>query len=169
MKQICSTVISEGGFDPKGNLFVKSTPIVTANMVSLGSAGTRVPIISLRLKSTNLDAVIAPQTFDLIMTTNDLVFLELVLNGQFAGTPVWTSYSDNSFAETAIGGTTMSGGTVVDGSFIYQKGSKSLELHELFNYQLGRSLNEVSDVITIVGTSNGTSTKVAGAIGWYEL
>jgi hypothetical protein len=169
MKQICSTVISEGGFDPKSNLFVKSTPIVTANMVSLGSAGTRVPIISLRLKSTNLDAVIAPQAFDLIMTTNDLVFLELVLNGQFAGTPVWTSYSDNSFAETAIGGTTMSGGTVVDGNFIYQKGSKSLELHELFNYQLGRSLNGVSDVITIVGTSNGTSTKVAGAIGWYEL
>ena len=169
MKQICSTVISEGGFDAKGNLFVKSSPIVTANMVSLGSAGTRVPIISLRLKSTNLDAVIAPQAFDLILSTNDLVFFELVLNGQFAGTPVFTSYADNSFAETAIGGTTMSGGTVIDGSFIYQKGSKSLQLHELFNYQLGRTLSGVSDVLTIVGTSNGANTKVAAAMGWYEL
>ena len=49
---------------------------------------------------------------------------------------------------------------------IYQKGSKSLAVHELFNYQLGRSLR---DVITIVATSNGTSTKVAAALGWYEL
>ena len=52
---------------------------------------------------------------------------------------------------------------------IYQKGSKSLAVHELFNYQLGRSLNGVSDVITIVATSNGTSTKVVAALGWYEL
>jgi hypothetical protein len=169
LKQICSTVISEGGFEAKGSIFVKSSPIVTANMISLGSAGTRVPIVSIRLKSTNLDAVVVPVAFDLIMTTNDLVFFEVVLNGQFAGTPPWASYDSHSFVETAIGGTTMSGGIVVDGGFIYQKGSKTLAVHELFNYQLGRSLSGVSDVITLVATSNGANTKVAGALGWYEF
>ena len=169
MKQICSTVISEGGFEAKGDIFTKSTPIVTANMVDLGSAGTRTPILSLRLKSTNLDAVIIPVAIDLMLTSSDLVFFEVVMNGQFPGTPVFTSYANNSYAETAIGGTTMTGGTVIDGGFIYQKGQKSLTAHEVFNYQLGRTLSGVSDVITIVGTSNGANTKVAAAMGWYEL
>jgi hypothetical protein len=169
LKQICSTVISEGGFEAKGNIFTRSTPIVTANMVDLGSAGTRVPILSVRLKSTNLDAVVAPVAIDLMLASNDLVFFEVVLNGQFAGTPPWLSYGSDSYVETAIGGTTMSGGTVIDGGFIYQKGAKTLLAHEVFNYQLGRTLNGVSDVITIVGTSNGANTKVAGAIGWFEL
>ena len=169
MKQICSTVISEGGFEFKGNIFTKSSPIVTANQVDLGSAGTRTPILSIRLKSTNLDAVIIPVAIDLMLTSSDLVFFEVVMNGQFPGTPVFTSYANNSYAETAIGGTTMSGGTVIDGGFIYQKGQKSLSANEVFNYQLGRTLSGVSDVITIVGTSNGANTKVAAALGWYEL
>lgn len=169
MKQICSTVISEGGFEATGNIFTKSTPIVTANMVDLGSAGTRVPILSVRLKSTNLDAVVIPVAIDLILNSSDLVFFEVVMNGQFSGTPTFTSYANNSYVETAIGGTTMTGGTVIDGGFIYQKGQKSLSAHEVFNYQLGRTLSGVSDVITIVGTSNGANTKVAAAIGWYEL
>ena len=154
---------------PKAIFFTKSTPIVTANMVDLGSAGTRTPILSLRLKSTNLDAVIIPVAIDLMLTSSDLVFFEVVMNGQFPGTPVFTSYANNSYAETAIGGTTMTGGTVIDGGFIYQKGQKSLTAHEVFNYQLGRTLSGVSDVITIVGTSNGANTKVAAAMGWYEL
>lgn len=169
MKQICSTVISEGGFEATGNIFTKSTPIVTANMVDLGSAGTRTPILSVRLKSTNLDAVVIPVAIDLMLTSSDLVFFEVVMNGQFPGTPAFTSYANNSYVETAIGGTTMTGGTVIDGGFIYQKGQKSLSAHEVFNYQLGRTLSGVSDVITIVGTSNGANTKVAAALGWYEL
>ena len=31
------------------------------------------------------------------------------------------------------------------------------------------TLSGVSDVLTIVATSNGTSTKVVAALGWYEL
>jgi hypothetical protein len=169
MKQICSTVISEGGFEARANIFTKSSPIVTANLIDLGAAGTRTPVISVRLKSTNLDAVVAPVMIDLMTTGNDLIFFEVVVNGTFAGRPVWTSYGNDSSAETAIGGTTMTGGTVIDGGFIYQKGTKSLSDNEIFNYQLGRTLSGVSDVVTIVATSNAANTKVAGSIGWYEL
>ena len=31
------------------------------------------------------------------------------------------------------------------------------------------TLSGVSDVLTIVGTSNGANTKVAAAMGWHEL
>lgn len=55
MKKICSTAISEGGYELLDSKFSIHTPILTP--VSLAVAGTYYPIISTRLKSTNLGAV----------------------------------------------------------------------------------------------------------------
>jgi hypothetical protein len=169
MKQICSTVLSEGGYQGKSYLNSATTSIVNASMVSTGSEGTRTPLISIRLKSTNLDSVILPVKIDLICTNNDLIKYELVLNGTFPGTPAFTSYASNSNVETSIGGTTISGGTILQSGFIYQKDNISLGGVDNFNFQLGRTLQGVSDIVTIVATSSGANTKLAAGIGWYEL
>ena len=169
MKQICSTVLSEGGYQGKSYLNSATTSIVNASMVSTGSEGTRTPLISIRLKSTNLDSVILPVKIDLICINNDLIKYELVLNGTFPGTPAFTSYASNSNVETSIGGTTISGGTILQSGFIYQKDNISLGGVDNFNFQLGRTLQGVSDIVTIVATSNGANTKLAAGIGWYEL
>jgi hypothetical protein len=169
MKQICSTVLSEGGYQGKSYLNSATTSIVTASMVSTGSEGTRTPLISIRLKSTNLDSVILPIKIDLICTNNDLIKYELVLNGTFPGTPTFTSYASNSSVETSIGGTTISGGTILQSGFIYQKDNISLGGVDNFNFQLGRTVQGVSDIVTIVATSSGANTKLAAGIGWYEL
>lgn len=169
LKQICSTVISEGGYEGTSNVSMVTTPIVTGNMIDLGSPGTRTPIISIRLKSANLDACVLPIQLDLMCTSNDLIHFELVANGTFPGNPVFTSYSSNSSVESAIGGTSITGGTLLQGGFIYQKDSISLGGTDNFDFQLGRTLAGVSDVVTLVATSNGTNSKVAGGIGWFEL
>jgi hypothetical protein len=110
-----------------------------------------------------------PVKIDLICTNNDLIKYELVLNGTFPGTPAFTSYASNSNVETSIGGTTISGGTILQSGFIYQKDNISLGGVDNFNFQLGRTLQGVSDIVTIVATSNGANTKLAAGIGWYEL
>ena len=169
MKQICTTVISEGGYEGRSNTSLATTSIVTGSLIDTGSPGTRVPLISIRLKSTNLDSVVLPVHLDLMCTSNDLIKYELIANGTFPGTPAFASYAANSSVETSIGGTTISGGTVLTGGFIYQKDSISLGGTENFSFQLGRTLDGVSDVVTLVATSNGTNTKIAGGIGWFQL
>ena len=169
MKQICSTVLSEGGYQGRSNISAASTPIVTGSLIDTGTPGTRTPVISIRLKSTNLDSVVLPIRLDLMCTSNDLIKYELVLNGTFPGTPAFTSYASNSSVETSIGNTSISGGTLLTGGFIYQKDSISLGGVENLSFQLGRTLAGVSDIVTLVATSNGTNSKIAGAIGWYEL
>ncbi len=169
MKQICTTVISEGGYEGRSNTSLATTSIVTGSLIDTGAPGTRVPLISIRLKSTILDSVVLPVHLDLMCTSNDLIKYELVANGTFPGTPVFGSYAANSSVEASIGGTTISGGTVLTGGFIYQKDSISLGGTENFSFQLGRTLAGVSDIVTLVATSNGTNTKIAGGIGWFEL
>ncbi len=169
MKQICSTVLSEGGYQGTSNVSFATTSIVTGSLIDTGTPGTRTPLISIRLKSANLDAVVLPVRLDVMCTANDLIKYELVVNGTFPGTPAFTSYASNSNVETSIGGTTISGGTVLQGGFIYQKDSVSLGGTENLSFQLGRTLDGVSDVVTLVVTSNGTNSKMAGGIGWYEL
>lgn len=169
MKQICSTVISEGGYEARGNTNLATTSIVSGQLIDTSSPGTRTPVISIRLKSTNLDSVIMPVILEVMCTSNDLIKYELVSNGTFPGTPAFTSYASNSSVETSIGGTSISGGTVLTGGFIYQKGTAEIAGTQNFNFQLGRTLAGVSDIVTLVVTSNGTNSKIAGGIGWYEL
>ena len=169
IKQICSTVLSEGGYQGRSNISAASTSIVTGSLIDTGTPGTRTPVISIRLKSTNLDSVVLPIRLDLMCTSNDLIKYELVLNGTFPGTPAFTSYASNSSVETSIGNTSITGGTLLTGGFIYQKDSISLGGVENLSFQIGRTLAGVSDIVTLVATSNGTNSKIAGAIGWYEL
>jgi hypothetical protein len=58
LKQICSTVISEGGYELRGRQNAIGT-LITAPK-ALATAGTFYPIVSLRLKSTSLNAIVIP-------------------------------------------------------------------------------------------------------------
>ena len=55
LKQICSSVISEGGYELRGDQ--KSVGTAVNSPKALTTAGTYYPAVSLQLKSTNLDAV----------------------------------------------------------------------------------------------------------------
>lgn len=66
MRQICSTVISEGGY----NAFTYSeTAGRGTTVLRLSSAGTYYPIVSIRLASTRLDAIVLPRQVDVLSPT----------------------------------------------------------------------------------------------------
>lgn len=169
MKQICSTVISEGGFEARGIVNHASTSLLTASLKDLGSPGTRTPLVSLRLKSTNLDAIVLPIQVDIMATSNDLIRWELVSNPTTLTGTGFTSYSNSSNVEVDINATAVTGGTILNSGYIYQKDAISLGGTENFNFQIGRFLSGSSEIVTLVASSNGTNTKVAAGIGFYDF
>ncbi len=170
MKQICSTVISEGGFQGRSTLSYDSTSIVTANLKDTGTPGTLTPIISMKLRSDRLDAVVLPVQMDVFCTSNDILKWTLLLNPTSLSTTSFYNYStttSNVMIDTSA--TTVAGGTVVGAGFIQQKGSSNFQGVDSFNVQLGRTIAGTSDILTLAVVSNGTNSKVGGGLGWYEL
>ena len=170
MKQICSTVISEGGIQNRAPLNFASNSIVTAQLKDTGTAGTTIPLISMKLRSDRLDSVILPAKIDIICTSNDNVKWTLLLNPTTLSTTSFANYStttSNVMIDTSA--SAVSGGTVLAGGFLYQYGNSSFSGLESFNFQLGRTIAGTSDVITLAVTAGSANAKVAGGIGWYEI
>ena len=170
MKQICSTVISEGGFQGRAPLNYGSTSIVTGSLKDTGVAGTLTPIISMKLRSDRLDAIILPAQMDVFCTSNDILRWTLLLNPATLSTTSFANYStttSNVMIDTSA--TTVSGGTIIGAGFVQNKGTAAFVGLESFNVQLGRTIAGTSDILTLAVVSNGTNSKVGGGLGWYEI
>ena len=70
MKQVCSTVISEGGYELRGLQQGIETPIGTPTDLTL--VNTYYPIITLRLKSTRADAIVILTALSILGITNNV-------------------------------------------------------------------------------------------------
>lgn len=171
-KQICSTVISEGGYQGLSPLSWAGTGIVATSAVTLATPGTFYPIVSIRLKSDRLDAVVLPNQLDILATSNDNYLYELRLNAELTGTSSWTSYSTFSSVEYDLGSngiSTTTPGTTINAGIGYLKTGSDLKGLENFNFQLGRTIQGTSDTLTLVVKASGENAKIHGGIGWFEL
>jgi hypothetical protein len=82
MRQICSTVISEGGY----NAFTYSeTAGRGTSVLRLVNAGTYYPVVSIRLASTRLDAIVLPRQVDVLSPTVNYYRWKLVSNPTLTG------------------------------------------------------------------------------------
>ena len=169
LKQICSTVISEGGYEQVSKeLFARRTSALT------GVSTTLLPLISMRLKSTRLDSVVIPSKVNgLGIAASGASEFEfaLIKNGTLGGTPSWNSNSNNVEVDTSA--TSISGGTIIDAFFSVSsnQGSSTVNEPQAYNLelQLGRTLAGVSDIYTLCArTISGTNSAI-GSIGYYEL
>jgi len=167
LNQICSTVLSEGGYEPKEQLFCQSGP---ATVKTLGST-TLVPLISLRLAPGRLDAIAVLKQINLaVETNNDLARWSLILNGTLSGPTAWGAHADSTNVQVDTGSTGISGGRVIEVGFA-QTGSLSTSLTpSFFEAQLGRnSFTRTSDVITLAGAACTTNPGIFYSLAWSEL
>ena len=167
MKQICSSVMSNGGYERKqAEIFVRKTTPRT------GITTEYAPIVSMRLTPGREDSIVIPTKFDGLPLTNNVNYVvALVKNPTLVGAAFTISESPN--VQYDVTATSMSGGQVV--GFRYATGSNqsggAVSVDEMYNWdlQLGRSLSKVSDIYTLaVRTISGTGDAV-GAIGFYDL
>jgi hypothetical protein len=167
LKQICSSVISEGGIEPT------SISHVARRTTALASVGTTLlPLVSIRLVSTALGAVVLPNAIKVIPTSADNFEIQLVKNATLTGASYSTVASDVN-VEYDVSSTSMSGGTIcqIDYAASSNQGTTPLNPISAFNwdYQLGASLAGVSDIYTIGVRTFAGSGSIAGSLTFYDL
>lgn len=163
-RQICSTVISEGGY----NAFTYSeTAGRGLSVLRLTTAGTYYPLVSIRLASTRLDSIVLPRQVDILSPTVNYYRWALVINPTLTGA-TWAGTSSTGTVEYDIAATDVSGGIELQAGYVSSRELSQLGAGE-FAFQLGRTLAGVSDVVSLVISSTSNNADVLGQLGWQEV
>ena len=165
MKQICSTVISEGGYSQYGVTESAGTGITPQRLVT---AETYYPVVSIRLAPTRLDSIVVPAQLSFLSTSVNYYQYVLIADATLTGA-TWTGTSQTGSVQYDTAATVATGGIVVQSGYIDSRSLVELGDRELFQYQLGRTLAGVSDTLTLVVASTGNNADILAQLGWQEL
>jgi hypothetical protein len=166
MKQICSTVISEGGYEQTS---IEQVARRTTTLTGIGTSF--VPLVSIRLASDSLGAVILPKQIRVLPIANGEYEVALIRNATLTS----ASYDTTTFpsVDFDVSATAMSGGDIVLNEYATasnQSGAQSQnDLVYDFDMQLGSTIAGVSDVYTVaVRILSGTGSAI-GSLAFYDL
>ena len=172
LKQICTSVMSEGGYELRGQQNGIGT-LITAPK-NLATKGTYYPVASIRLKSTALDAIVIPSAVSFLGTGNGINYNWELVVGATITTGAWADPGADSAVEYTILGTAMSGGRTLASGFINSsnQGSPAFQglKESLFQFQLERnSLTSTPTTLTLAVTSDTDNQNCFGSIDWEEV
>jgi hypothetical protein len=175
MKQVCSSVISEGGYELRGLQQAVNTPI-TAPVDLPTPAGTYYPVISIRLKSSpnRLDAIVILTALSLMGTGNGPQYNWQVRASATTSGGTWVSAGADSAVEYKIDGGTVSGGRILASGFFSSanQSSSSVDIlkEALFKFQLERNgLTGTAYELTLVVASDTAGADVFASLDWEEI
>jgi hypothetical protein len=172
LKQICSTVISEGGYELRGTQQAVSIPIATPR--TLATAGTYYPIISLRLKTTTLDAIAVMTALSIMGIGNGVNYnWQIRASGTTTGGS-WISAGTDSSIDYNTSGTSFSGGRILASGYINSsnQGSPSIDIlrEALFKFQLERDgLTSTPYELTLVAAAGSINENIFASMDWEEI
>jgi hypothetical protein len=173
LKQICSTVISEGGYELRGLQQAISIPINSPR--TLGTAGTFYPVISLRLKASpnRLDAIVILTALSIMPISTGNFNWQVIASDTTTGGS-WVSAGDDSAVEYNITGTSSAGGRILASGFFNasNQGASQVDIlkEALFKFQLERNgLTSTPYELTLVVASDGGSDTVVASMDWEEI
>jgi hypothetical protein len=173
MKQICATVLSEGGYQLHGQSSEAKLPIASPR--DLAVVSTKYPLISIRLKSNRLDGVVILDSLNVLGTTNNANYCwEIVQGGSTTGGS-WVSAGTTSLVEYNI---TATGYSLGDGEVLtagYAVGSNQgsemsqLQRENLFEYQLERnSFTSTPYELILIASTDNAGADILASLGWQE-
>jgi hypothetical protein len=172
MTQICSTVISEGGFQLSGSGNPRAASHAIGTPVRLPNDQTFKPVIAIRLKSTNLNAVVIPINYSLVPVAASIFQFRIYKKAITSGGS-WTDSAVDSSVQYNLAPTALVSGDIAEQSFInstnQSTGSPTQETFT-FEYQLEREPftgTPYEYVITMATT--GTNQDVYASVEWQEI
>jgi len=175
LKQVCSTVISEGGYELRGLQQAVSIPITAPRTFAV--AGTFYPIISIRLKTTpdRLDAIVILTALSILGQGNGINYNWQVKASGVTTGGSWVDAGVDSAVEYNITGTSYAGGRILASGFLNASNQASPNLdilkEALFKFQLERNnLTKTPFELTLVAatdTSNGSG--MFASMDWEEV
>jgi hypothetical protein len=141
LKQVCSTVISEGGYELRGAQQAVGTPITTPKTFAV--AGTYYPMVTIRLKSTRLDAIIITTAVSLLGLGNGKNYAWRIVQSAITTGGSWVSAGVDSSVEYNLTGASVTGGRVLAQGYVNSsnQGSPSINIlkEAIFASQLERN------------------------------
>ena len=175
LKQICSTVISEGGYELRGAQLSAGTSITAPRTFAV--AGTYYPIVAIRLKSTRLDAIVIATAVSLLGLGNGKNYQWRVVNGGVTTSGgSWLTPAPDSSVEYNITATSASGGRILASGFVNSsnQGSPSINIlkEALFANQLERNGLTGTPYEIVIEMAVQTTSGGEGAfasIDWEEI
>jgi len=168
LKQICSSVMSEGGYDATSNEF-----IARRTTKRTGFSTTFVPLVSVRLVSGNGGTVALIKGFQALPTVIQNYEVAMFKNATLTGASWAATNSINvEYDQTA---TAMTGGAMISQYYATAsaQATDAASINAGYNWdnQIGMSLAGVSDIYTLaIRTLDATPTGDAwGALAFYDL
>jgi len=135
-----------------------------------GTANTYRPLISIRLKATQLQGIVLPSYFQVATIDNTNVYYRLVRNVTLTG-GTWNDMPDaNSFAQYNVTATSFTGGTTLDAGFVIGgSGGGPIRIDKDTQFQIGRSsIGTVSDTLTLVAAASTSNKSAIASMTWIE-
>jgi hypothetical protein len=166
LKQICATVISNGGFDWKRRSYNAS------RTAAISTTTTYKPLVSIRMAPGRTDSIVIPSMCEVHPTSNGNYEAALILNATLTG-GTWVN-SETGNVQYNIGETAMTGGSVLATEYFSSSNQARMGTHfggdERLYMQLGRSNADVpvSETLTLaVRNITGTGDAV-GSFSWFD-
>ena len=165
MKQICSSVASEGGYEPAGAIY--TTGRGASNFASI-TAETMVAAI--RMSSGRTDNVILPSQVDVTIGgnpgSNVAAEWRMRLNPTVSGT--WINAVNGRGNVQTMSSGTFSGGTVINAGLVSSRSAIEFHPQRALDLSLGTNAAGESDIVilTIQCSSHENAT---GLLGWREV
>ena len=174
LKQVCSTVISEGGYELRGKQNAIGSPISTPR--DLTATGVFYPVVSLRLKTSpnRLDAIVIPTAASILGVGNNAYFEWKLQAGATTSGGTWTSAGNSSAVEYNLSGVSSSGGSTLAKGYISSttQSNNPIDILKaaLFQFQLQRdSFTGTPEEFTLLVETKVAGDDVYAALDWEEI
>ena len=171
LKQVCSTVISEGGYELRGAQLAVGTPITSPT--SLAVAGTYYPVVSIKLRAGYQDAVVILTALSIMGVATGIYNWKVVSSGTTSG-GAWVPAGVNSAVEYNITGTSFAGGRTLASGFLTSSTQSSVNLdilkEALFSFQLERdSFTGTSYELSLIVSASTNTELIYSSMDWEEV
>jgi hypothetical protein len=174
LKQVCSSAISEGGYELRGAQQAVGTPITAPKTFAV--AGTYYPMVGIRLKTTALDAIVITTAVSLLGLGNGKNYAWRVVQSSIITGGAWTSAGADSSVEYNLTGASVTGGRVLAQGYVNSsnQGSPSINIlkEAIFASQLERNTftnTPLELVIEIAIDATGGTLGAYASVDWEEI
>ena len=169
LKQVCVTVMSNGGYSRQTERWTASNP--SAVTVS----GSFLPIVSIRLADGRTDSVVVPAGIGLMPTGAGNLEWAIIRNATLTNATTWSTHTTGN-VQYNTDATALTNGVIVRQGYFAgsNQATGAIDVYEglnTFDLQLGRTNADtpVSDVYTLAARAVSGSAGVYGSISWHDL
>lgn len=176
MKQICSSVVSEGGYELRGLQQAISIPINAP--ITFAVANTYYPIVSIKLRTDKLDAIVILTALSILGDGDKKNYNWQVRSSGTTTGGQWLSAGSDSAVQYNIDGTSFTGGRILASGYVSSNNSSSPSVdilkEALFKFQLERNYftstpYELTLVAAVNDTGGAGGTGMWASMDWEEI